>query len=207
MPSLEAKYAGIRRVRGDGNCFYRSFTFRLFEVMLANEAERDRFVALAKTSLAYLLEVQYDQVSIETFVDYAVEAVEGLASKTQADVEALFDDAGESDYLVWYSRLVCAGYMKHEADKFMPFLTGAFPDVETFCAKEVEPMGKEADEPMIIALCDYLGVHVRVEYMDASESPETSTHHFHEAADGGPPAVCLLYRPGHYDILYPRDPT
>ena len=69
------------------------------------------------------------------------------------------------------------------------------------------------------ALSCALGLRVRVEYLDAKAagSSERSGPHRHVvcgpgvASDDGstalpPPRLtaCLLYRPGHYDILYPK---
>ena len=61
-------------------------------------------------------------------------------------------------------------------------------------------MAKESDHIHIIALSEALGIHVRVEYMDRGDGGTVNYHDFPE--DGSPPHVCLLYRPGHYDILY-----
>ena len=52
IDSLADKYSGIRRARGDGNCFFRSFIFGYLErlVITNNLAERDRRVACATAS-------------------------------------------------------------------------------------------------------------------------------------------------------------
>lgn len=56
---------------------------------------------------------------------------------------------------------------------------------------------------LITALCSALKVGVRVEYMDRGEA-EGGQVTAHEFPDGLKPKVYLLYRPGHYDILYPN---
>ena len=68
--------------------------------------------------------------------------------------------------------------------------------------QEVEPMAKESDQIHIIALTDALGVCVRVVYMDRGGNSSVNHHDFPE--DGDQPLVNLLYRPGHYDILYQK---
>ena len=45
--------------------------------------------------------------------------------------------------------------------------------LEAFCAREVEAMGIEADEPQVQALASALDLRVRVEYLDGSP------HHRH----------------------------
>lgn len=65
--------------------------------------------------------------------------------------------------------------------------------------KEVEPMSKESDHIHIIALARALNVSILVEYMDRGEGGTVNHHVFPEGSD---PRIFLLYRPGHYDILY-----
>lgn len=81
--------------------------------------------------------------------------------------------------------------------------------VEQFCRRFVEPMGEESDHVHIVALTDALHVPIRVVYLDRSQGEDgaANTHDFAPSeggADVGPPAVHVLYRPGHYDIIYPR---
>lgn len=61
-------------------------------------------------------------------------------------------------------------------------------------------MYKESDHIHIIALSSALDVGIRVRYMDRGQSTEAIAHDFPE---GSQIHVHLLYRPGHYDILYP----
>lgn len=80
-------------------------------------------------------------------------------------------------------------------------------------------MGEESDHVHITALSDALGVPIRIVYLDRSHDDKGSVsvnHHdftpvAHEVTDantGGvvalKPFITLLYRPGHYDILYPK---
>ena len=60
-------------------------------------------------------------------------------------------------------------------------------------------MGKESDHIHIIALTSALNVPVRIEYMDRGDSGTVNHHDFPESSD---PRLTLLYKPGHYDILY-----
>lgn len=94
-------------------------------------------------------------------------------------------------------------------------------------------MGKECDQPQIAALTEALQVGVKIEYLDgsakadeelqsyicapaaASPDPATSSTTRSPASSPRvqtysgetkpqPVSIFLLYRPGHYDILYPR---
>lgn len=79
-------------------------------------------------------------------------------------------------------------------------------------------MGEESDHVHIIALSDALGVPIRVVYLDQSScdngSVSVNNHDFipsssdNSSSTVGPaavnPFITLLYRPGHYDILYAK---
>ena len=125
--------------------------------------------------------------------------------------------------------------------------------LEAFCAREVETMGIEADEPQVRALtltlttdpnpspslnpnpdpnpnpspnldpdepqvqalASALDLRVRVEYLDGSSrhrhvicGPEHLRAEAGQAQSGAAwreLAICLLFRPGHYDVLVPLD--
>ncbi|XP_045133107.1 ubiquitin thioesterase otubain-like isoform X10 [Portunus trituberculatus] len=70
---------------------------------------------------------------------------------------------------------------------------------EDFHDMEVEPMYRECDHLHIVALTAAVGVGVRVMYLDRGEGDALVSHDFPEDKE---PIIHLLYRPGHYDILY-----
>lgn len=78
-------------------------------------------------------------------------------------------------------------------------------------------MGEESDHVHITALSDALGVPIRVVYLDRSSCDTggvSVNHHDFIPADSNlpnasgsktfSPFITLLYRPGHYDILYQK---
>lgn len=73
--------------------------------------------------------------------------------------------------------------------------------MEEFTKLEVEPMGKEADHLQISALAAVLGVGIKIIYMDRGEDSEELVEHLFPEGEGEYPIV-LLYRPGHYDLIY-----
>jgi len=73
--------------------------------------------------------------------------------------------------------------------------------VKQFCNREIEPMGRESDQLIITALAQALNISLRVEYLDQSRLNAANSYDFAITA-GKQPCVTLLYRPGHYDILY-----
>ena len=70
-------------------------------------------------------------------------------------------------------------------------------------------MNEECDHVALTALTDALGVPMRVVYLDGSaisgDSVDSIDFISGAARERGDirPRVFLLYRPGHYDILYP----
>ena len=75
--------------------------------------------------------------------------------------------------------------------------------IEFFCQTEVEPLDKEADQIQIMALLNYLEVAIKILYLDANiNSKEATTMVLPECAKPEEIKATLLYRPGHYDILY-----
>ncbi|CAH2991015.1 unnamed protein product [Chilo suppressalis] len=124
-------------------------------------------------------------------------APEGL-EPVRLELHDKFNKQGYSDYIVVYLRLVTSGQLQTQHDFYQNFIEGP-RTVTEFCRQEVEPMYKESDHIHIIALSNALNVGVKVEYMDRGEGSQVIAHVFPE---GAKPLVHLLYRPGHYDILY-----
>jgi ubiquitin thioesterase protein OTUB1 len=87
--------------------------------------------------------------------------------------------------------------------------------MKRFCERHVEPINKEADHLIIAALASLVAVDLQVAYLDLSGSKDPSGlikvdfHNFGTTTTGSPsdpvPRLSLLYRPGHYDILHPRE--
>ena len=61
-------------------------------------------------------------------------------------------------------------------------------------------MARECDNIHIIALSDATGVCIRVEHLDRSGGSTVNHHDFPD--NGSDRMIHLLYKPGHYDILY-----
>ncbi|CAF2160366.1 unnamed protein product [Brassica rapa] len=124
-------------------------------------------------------------------------------------------DQSVSDYIVMFFRFVTAGEIRTRAEFFEPFITGlSNSTVDQFCKTSVEPMGEESDHIHITTLSDALGVAIRVVYLDRSSCDSggvTVNHHdfipvgtSEKQEEASAPFITLLYRPGHYDILYPK---
>jgi ubiquitin thioesterase protein OTUB1 len=59
------------------------------------------------------------------------------------------------------------GKMRSEEERFTPFIAdSSFTNMEAYCKREVEPMGKECEQVQIIALTEYMGVGAQIDYLD-----------------------------------------
>ena len=88
---LCTKYNSIRKIRGDGNCFYRGFMYSLCEQLLRSllsDNNKDEFYRLKDVitkSLKWVCQYGYDETTIEMFYDELVELfdfIEGVVKPT-----------------------------------------------------------------------------------------------------------------------------
>jgi len=212
IADLDSRYSSLRRTRGDGNCFFRAFGFAYFEYLLLSKDPSSSSTSECKafkqrcTDMKDLLisTLGFPQFTVEDFHDTFAEAVEKLESAettVDGDLIGSFNDQGLSDYLIVFLRLITSGQLQKDADFYVNFVDGG-RSVKDFCNQEVEPMNKESDHIHIIALATALDVSVAVEYMDRGDHAQCVRHVFPEGTE---PKIFLLYRPGHYDILYRRE--
>lgn len=205
--NLEKDYAFLRRTRPDGNCFFRAFGFAYFESLLdgANQDELDSFISFTKQSKEDLVKLGLPSVTIEDFFDVFLEVLMHIKDKQIETSEQLlerFCNQTVSDYIVVYFRLITSGYLQRNEETFANFLVGTSSVVD-FCKTEVEPMYRESDHIHVVAITSALKVKIRIIYMDRADG-SVNAHDFPEHQDR--PTECrihLLYRPGHYDVLYP----
>lgn len=224
---LSEQYAAIRRTRGDGNCFFRSFMFSYLEHILESQdqAEVERVKTNVEKCRKTLQGLGYADFTFEDFFALFIEQLESVIPVNEAPIShdelvMRSRDQSVSDYVVMFFRFVTSGEIRKRSEFFEPFIFGlANSTVEQFCKTSVEPMGEESDHVHITALSDALGVPIRVVYLDRSscDTGGVSVNH-HDfvptcedtatasstSASGAEttPSIVLLYRPGHYDILY-----
>ncbi|KJE90158.1 peptidase C65 Otubain [Capsaspora owczarzaki ATCC 30864] len=245
LKDVTSKYDSFRRVRGDGNCFYRAFGFALLQQILhrGTEEQARKLYQQAVASKALLVAQGYTEYTIEDFYDSYVEVIAlatgfpkppaaydystGIPVPVQQDANseppkqlpwpltaqeralresnllAIFRDDPVASAVVYYLRLLTAGHFKTNAEFFQGFIEDGLT-VSEFCAREVEVMARECEQVHIVALSAALDVPVRVVYTDSSDSTSQATEINFQEEGTAAPTVSLLYRPGHYDILYAR---
>ncbi|BDA42024.1 Ubiquitin thioesterase OTUB1 [Coccomyxa sp. Obi] len=232
--SLEMQYGSMRRTRGDGNCFFRSFMFAFMEKLVQDNdlTERNRVVTCIRQWKAKLIAVGFQELVFEDAMEIVIDQLNSLGTAEPLSVPQLENnmrDAMLSPMIIMLLRMLTSAEIQRRSDFFAPFIMGMCDDeisVEQFCRRYVEPMGEESDHVHIVALTNALQVPIRVVYLDRSmgaamagvgyDSAAVNHHDFvpdalsesaSAAAAAVKPRVHVLYRPGHYDILYPLPVT
>eukprot|EP00823_Brevimastigomonas_motovehiculus_P001094 TRINITY_DN1162_c0_g1_i1.p1 TRINITY_DN1162_c0_g1~~TRINITY_DN1162_c0_g1_i1.p1 ORF type:complete len:341 (-),score=97.33 TRINITY_DN1162_c0_g1_i1:309-1331(-) len=205
ISELKARYSGMRRIRGDGNCFYRAFMYGLLEHIISKK-DTTLCDALVKTltKCGDNLASYFDTFTYEDFLGGAVDMLVILKSTNfQMGVKGfhaqLTSDVGMDMTFTTLPRFLVAAYMQDNATKFSKFLSKK-TDMATFCNTDVLPVKREADNIQCQALAELMNVPIIIEYMDQSAKNITT---YALPSKTATPVVHMLYRPGHYDLIYP----
>lgn len=142
------------------------------------------------------------------------------------------DDGMDSFFVLTYLRCLCALELRSKEDDYFPWVIALAPEcssVKDFCDSQVEAVRTDADQLQIMALAKAWDAAVKIAYFDASASgagssssggngigsaglsiitfPEgqpPATSSSSSSATPGSMALHFLYRPGHYDVAYPK---
>jgi ubiquitin thioesterase protein OTUB1 len=208
LRALQEDYNKIRTVRGDGNCYYRSFLYSLCENLFHDKSESQRILNFVKTeSWEIIKKAGYDEYIVDVFYEETFGLMEKVVSGSISpdDFHKLMNEENScSNDCTWYLRVVTATHLKQDPERFLPFIEQPGVSVEQFCRSEVEPMGKDCEQLQVLALAEAFGVQVQIEYLDGHDlvNGKVVSHIF--GPDKALTKLTLLYRPGHYDILYQK---
>ena len=136
------KYAQRRSTRGDGNCFYRAFWFRLVEHAKENGKLKELAQFVKDSSKDIQMSGAYELHLVQDFIEAAEECVTDLIEGRASTVE---EACGPSDvvadlYLVTYCRTMTSVYLRSHKDDFEVFLSAPYTDIASFCRGEVDPV-------------------------------------------------------------------
>jgi len=215
-------FEGIRRSRGDGDCFYRSLVFAYIERIFAQE-DRDAAVkasiATLEAFLPKLRDVGFEDLVIDDSYEIPRDLINGIvdpepvsnngSTLTRAQLLEVFQDDSMSNYLVTFMRMITSAQIRSKPEEYEPFLThpdtGGKIEVKEFCESVVEVLGKEADHVQLTAISQALRVNVKIAYLDGRNADGRVDYvTFNHASDEKETPLTLIYRPGHYDILDKR---
>ncbi|KAF2757311.1 cysteine proteinase [Pseudovirgaria hyperparasitica] len=162
------------------------------------------------SSMRNLLEHSgYDRYMWEDFEAETLECLQRTrdAVSTNDDGLALlntFNDESMSMSIITHLKLLASSWMKTHVADFEPYLDNM--TVPEYCSNHLDPVQSEMDDMSLNALYSILvkpaGINLEVMYLDRSIGSEINTHRFEVDGDVSGPVIHLLYRPGHYDILY-----
>lgn len=183
----EAGFIGLRRVKGDGDCFYRAFAFAfIYKIMMMKDRPMHHFtVKHVESTLQLLKQAGFDEEVVTDFYEPLKNLLNRMYStdpetkelNEHALVQAM-NDPEQSNSIVVYLRLLTSAFLKLNADEYTPFLfsldnvdDASPPDMASFCANHVEAIGKEADHVQITALSRALKVSLDVAYLSPQHAP------------------------------------
>ncbi|KAI9290611.1 cysteine proteinase [Neoconidiobolus thromboides FSU 785] len=228
IDNLSKTHSKFRRCRGDGNCFYIALTFSIYEKILDGTMEAYlSFYEFIKNSPSILKKAGFQSIVIEDFYDITIEQLKNFSPghpkakdpERKQILLSVFQTDEISNAIVVYFRFLTSAFLKLNSDDYLPFIlddpclqsyNGSNTEMDHFCNLNVEAMGKESDEIHITILATFLSLPIKVAYLDGHSSVAESPHvNFLDyttksATEKGyvSSPITLLYRPGHYDIVY-----
>ncbi len=123
---------------------------------------------------------------------------------TGQQLKDIFLDINYRDAIICYMRFLISAHMQKQADDYLPFVMGTteHESVESYCKSELDGMYKEVDNIIVSAACACFDISLRLECLDAQNRDVQQQVQTITFPDNGSPIIYMLYRPGHYDILY-----
>lgn len=213
--TLALTHPTSRIMKGDGNCGWRAVAFGYFEnlfalrdlVLIQNELVRIK-------SLSSLLDqVGHQDYLYEIFVDATEQVFTQLIQAIQDGVRDdsflvdTFNVEYSSNAILTHFRLLTGAWMKLNPQRYQAFVP---MPLNQYCATRIETVKSEIDEVGLQALIDGViersGFAVEILYLDRSRG-DAVTPHLLTTNQASIETIRLLYRPGHYDLLYRPEPT
>lgn len=151
----------------------------------------------------------FEDMVAETYevMDSIISAMSSMQDPMRALMDK-FNDEMAAPHIVYHMRLLASSCLKANIFEFEPFLDGG---VDQYINGTIMPVDQQIDHMGVRLLFDILlkpaNMVLDIAYLDRSEGDAVNTHRMPDEANGQDPAslgplIYLLYRPGHYDILY-----
>lgn len=210
--ALPQTYSHYRPVKGDGNCGWRAIGFCYFELLIqqgSKELVDGEHLRLTQLNNYLVNSGNYDPDLFVDFVEDTFELLKQISDNihdpdtAMAVLTTKFNDASSMSIL-FHLRLLAGAWLRGNRDQYAAWCEA---DPETYAQTVIEPAQREIEELGIVLLVEVLlkpvGFTLEIAYLDRSQGSQVNTHRF---PDGDPTNlggfIHLLYRPGHYDILY-----
>lgn len=201
VKKLVGKYTHWRRIRGDGDCYYRAVAVSFLEYLCRRTTgvgELSQFVqGLQHQNIAYVIP------GFESQYKYFLRRISELATakSTFQDAFAMLQNCLQEAKFDQSAAAVfrCISYYSFEE------LLDKNPDFSNFLDNSIEnylelmtTKGKEAEGVIYRAMAHGLGVDIDHVTLDALQCREDR----YEGGGKKEVVLSLLYKPGHYDVLY-----
>ncbi|CAD7961091.1 unnamed protein product [Amoebophrya sp. A25] len=236
LRTMKNSYSGFRRIRGDGNCYYRALGFAFLEsggpeaaLGLLRRLEESQNSDEHKTLHVALTEIlsscagengQND--TNENLNKHPLLRNKECDKYLRALYERFLVDSSLDKCLVSVvRRFVGQCVTETQNDRIQDFGTLAelltmalgHESVEAFLEQEVLKDGVEAMDVVQIVAPKALQCQTHILQLDRNlaENGMPTIYHYPETSSAGAdekacwPDVTLLFKPGHYDILYPSE--
>ena len=171
VKQITDKYKHMKKVRRDGNCFYRSFIFRLFEYICIknNKALYEHVIKKIKEAKDLIERNGYDWSFIQDFYNifymefhHCFNSLEACQISVRDYLDKLFSDKEKGNYLIYFVRFCIAAFLKENSFLYEVYVDGPFGN---WITSEVEAIDHEADQIQIMACVNYFEIGVRIEYL------------------------------------------
>ena len=199
------KYNYIRKVRRDGNCFYRAFIYRIFEYICMKNDNYLYNNLLKKIEGVKELTTKngYEWILVEDFYNVfygefcsCFNSVNNSGVSVRDYMDKLFNDKEKGNYLIYFIRFCIAAYLRENKTLYEVYIEG---DFDNWIRKEVEAIDNEADQIQIMACVNYFDIGVKIEYLNKHKNEVVK---FPEDKKDEDIFIEVLFTPGHYAILY-----
>jgi len=162
--------------------------------------------------LSSLERVQYDSSVHQCNHERVLQLLRSWQSREQLE-EWVSNDASVDQALIRACRRLVREFLMQHADELSPSgmtyselvhaLDATYTGVEEFCLHVVDPMGRDAETLVLDALPLQAGIGVRMWILDRREGTDLVS--LDTPGPDGSIDVHVLFKPGHYDLLYARD--
>ena len=205
IKEITSRYKNIRKVIRDGNCFYRSYIYRLFEyICMKNNKTLYEDIKKKITDAKDLIKRNgYDWNFIGDFYNifytqfyYSFNSLQVKGVTVRDYLDALFKDKEVGNYFIYFMRFCIAAYLKENSYLYEVYVDGPF---ENWIINEVEAIDHEADQIQIMACVNFFDIGVKIEYLNPNKNEVMK---FPENKNDKDIFINVLFTPGHYDILY-----
>ena len=194
--------------------------FGYFETLISrgDKAEIDKEKQRLQALNSYIETV--GEMSPFVFLDMAEETIDlldrisqALPDQNQAMSELMkaFNTQAISDSIIYHFRLLASSWLKGNREAYADFITSD-RGINGYCETTIQQHNREIEHLGLTLLVNVLlkpaGFVLEVAYLDRSPGVLVNTFRFPEEANGQDPSalgsmIHLLFRPDHYDILYP----